>query len=551
MFYLKANVYELYLLNLENMKKSLLIAFVLTFLFQIAFPQNSNLTLLCVAAHPDDEDGATLAYYSKILGYNACTVFYTRGEGGQNEIGPELNDELGKIREQECYNAAAIQGSKAYFLGFVDFGYSKTAKETFKFWGGEKSVLARIVFMIRVLRPDVVITNHDTITTKPNRQHGNHQAVGITIYEAFDKAADPNYHAEQLVDGITPWQVKKLFFRSYDTTKTSNVYAIDIYQKDNSGKTIFETAVAALNQHKTQGMDKLDWKNIPEVTRQRHYVLVRSDKMYPLEGEDLFDGLVPNPKIPAENELSSYPTFYSYPKVDPEDSLRILKSVKFDSEFRIGLVKTYDNSIQTIFNTFGVNYDTLNESDFASADLSKYQTIILDIRTYLYRRDAEKYNERMLDYVNKGGNIICFYNKEQDWNGKFLAPYPIYVTAERVTEEDAKVNILEPEHQFFNAPNRMNESDWNGWVQERNIYLPSDDPSKTSAKYKRLLAMQDEDDPVPSTSLLYAAYGNGTYTYCTLALYRQLKIFNEGALKLFMNMISQPDYYTRVIREHF
>ena len=102
------------------------------------FAQNSNLTILCVAAHPDDEDGATLAYYSKIKGYNAYTVFYTKGEGGQNEIGPELYDELGKIREQECKNAAAINGTIPLFLGELDFGFSKTAKETFKMWGGER-----------------------------------------------------------------------------------------------------------------------------------------------------------------------------------------------------------------------------------------------------------------------------------------------------------------------------------------------------------------------------------------------------------------------------
>jgi hypothetical protein len=106
--------------------------------------------------------------------------------------------------------------------------------------------------MIRVIRPDVIISNHDTVTTKPFRQHGHHQTVGITIYEAFEKAADPNYQAEQLVDGITPWQVKKLFFRSYDTTMRGEIYTLT-YQKDASGKTIFETAVNALKHSTNTG----------------------------------------------------------------------------------------------------------------------------------------------------------------------------------------------------------------------------------------------------------------------------------------------------------
>ncbi len=125
-------------MRILNINKITLI-FLFLFYSLSSFSQSSNLTILCVAAHPDDEDGAALAYYSQIKGYNAFTVFYTRGEGGQNEIGPELNDELGKIRERECDEAADIQGSKDYFLGCLDFGFSKTAKETFKFFWEEKT----------------------------------------------------------------------------------------------------------------------------------------------------------------------------------------------------------------------------------------------------------------------------------------------------------------------------------------------------------------------------------------------------------------------------
>jgi hypothetical protein len=176
----------------------------------------------------------------------------------------------------------------------------------------------------------------------------------------------------------------------------------------------------------------------------------------------------------------------------------------------------------------------------ASADLKKYSVIITDIRAYLYRQDLVENNPKILDYVKNGGNVICFYQKPQDWNGKDFAPYPINVTSERVTEEDAGVDVLEPMHNFFTKPNQITDTDWLGWVQERNIYLPSDDTILTSSKYKRLIAMSDEGDTVPPTSLLWAEYGTGTYTYCSLALYRQIKIFNEGALKLFLNMISQP-----------
>lgn len=525
------------------MKKAIFVLFLFLIGSVSLYSQEPTFTILCLAAHPDDEDGATLAYYKHLYGYETYTIFYTRGEGGQNETGPELYDELGKIREQECYDAAKIQGSKAFFLGELDFGFSKTAKETFKIWGGEDSVLARLVYFIRVMRPDVVITNHDTITTKPNRQHGNHQAVGITVFEAFDKAADPNYHPEQLVYGIEPWQIKKLFFRSFDSTKT-NLYKIDISKTISDGKTtIAEISRDALFKHKTQGMDKVD-KNSPFFFGNRFYQLVRSDKAYEAEGNDLFSGLIHNMKWNTD-DLKSYPTYYTYPKKDAEVTLDILMSVKKEA-VKIGLVRTYDNTLENIMNAFRVNYDTLSAVAVETWDLSSYNVIILDLRAYLYRPDVVKYNQRLLDYASNGGNLIVFYNKPQDWNGKGnFAPYPLYITPERVTEEDADVTILKPEHPFFNHPNKIYSHDWVGWVQERNIYLPSGDTSKTSVKYEKLLAMQDENDPVPATSLLYTDYGKGTYTYCALALYRQLKVFNEGAIKLFMNLISQPSHTIR------
>lgn len=516
--------------------------FFLLLLFPVtALSQEPTFTIMCIAAHPDDEDGAALAYYRYLYGYEAYTVFYTRGEGGQNETGPELNDKLGKLREQECYDAAKIQGSKAYFLGELDFGFSKTAKETFKVWGGEDSVLARIVYMIRVIRPDVVISNHDTITTKPDRQHGHHQVCGITIFEAFNKAADYRYHPEQLVNGIEPWQIKKLFFRSFDTTK-ADLYKLDISKKISDGKTtIAEISRDALFQHKTQGMDKVS-KDSPFFFGNRFYQLVRSDGMYPLEGDDLFSGLTHNMKWNT-SELKSYNTKYSYRTVSAEDSLKILKEVKVAKYIRIGLVKTYDNTIENILNAFNIQYDTLSPLAVEVWDLNRYSTIILDIRACLFRPDVIQFKKRFLKYAEGGGNLLVFYNKPQDWNEKGdLAPYPIYISAERVTEEDAEVKVLVPNHTFFNIPNVINDSDWVGWVQERNVYLPSDIPEtniKTSFNYQRLLAMKDENDPVPPTSLLYAGYQRGTYTYCTLALYRQLKIFHKGALKLFMNMISQ------------
>ncbi|HQT90566.1 MAG TPA: PIG-L family deacetylase, partial [Candidatus Kryptobacter bacterium] len=254
-----------------------------------------GVVIMCVSAHPDDEDGATLAYYTHIKHIKAYGIFYTRGEGGQNVIGPELYKELGEIRTEETLAASKILGTKIYFLGFPDFGFSKTAKETFRMWGGNDNVLQRIVYMIRALKPDVIITNHDTITTLPYRQHGNHQVVGITAYEAFTKAADPTYHPEQFGNGVGPWQVKKLYFRVHRNSELNqdSLVSIPVTEKT-GGESIQQVAWDALKQHRTQGMDKLNFHDLPEGFRQHVYKLILSDKKYPYNPHDLLSGIKPS-----------------------------------------------------------------------------------------------------------------------------------------------------------------------------------------------------------------------------------------------------------------
>jgi hypothetical protein len=217
-----------------------------------------------------------------------------------------------------------------------------------------------------------------------------------------------------------------------------------------------------------------------------------------------------------------------------------LNSLKSSNDPYVGLVRSYDNILEKILEAFKIRFDLLDSNSLSLVDRSKYSTIIIDIRAYFYRNDLPANNLKLLDFVKNGGSIVIFYHKPSDWNNNNYPPYPIHLTSERVTEEDAFVRLLYPEHRFFSQPNEMTTDSWIGWVQERNIYLPSGDTTLTSSKYLRLLSCNDEYDTVPSTSLLWAEYGSGTYAYCSLALYRQLKIFHYGAMQLFLNMISQP-----------
>lgn len=607
------------------------------------YQNNPTGVLLNLAAHPDDEDGATLAYYAKLRGMRVYSLFYTRGEGGQNETGTALYDELGALRTAETYAASRIQGSKALFLGFTDFGFSKTAKETFSKWGGKDAVLEKLVYQIRRLKPDVVFTNHDTVTVGAGRQHGHHQAVGITAFEAFEKAADSTYHPDHFSKGVSAWQIKKLFYRKFRAASTDSVVTIDASKPDASGRVIEDIALEALAQHRTQGMDKINRASIPPAFRQRRYALTRSvpPNAYPKSGDDFFTGLSLEIKpVPPDDDamtdaspapldiqvspsdISSDaatvaesirrvpPTFRRTFKltlinrtkrivpasltvsvgtkamlrkpyalngltgdtlvdvievpIEKDTSLTVPRVLSFElraadgaapsaqtaalvhpvtatvsRQARIGLISTYDDAVLQTLKSFGIRYDVIDSSALANGQLSGYTAIVLDLRAYFYRTDLAQHNRRLLEYAENGGNVICFYHKPGDWKESY-APYPLALTGERVTEEDAAVSVLAPKHFFFTTPNRITAADWNGWRQERSIYLPSADTAKTSARYERLLSMSDEGETQPPTSLLAAKVGKGTYTYVSLALYRQLKILNNGGLKLFFNLLSQP-----------
>jgi len=264
-------------------------------------------SIMNLSAHPDDEDGSTLAYYRYKYGVRTYSICFTRGEGGQNEIGPELYEDLGVLRSAETEKAARIIGSEIYFLNFVDFGFSKTAKETFDIWGRENAV-ARLVYMIRKLKPDILFTNHDTTTG-----HGNHQAVAIVALQAFWLAADPSYHPEQLREpGIALYQPKKMFMRIFlqrDSLLKPDVVNPVISDTLPLGKTAARLAMEALAQHRTQGMDKAvasgRFGRFLDSTR---YVLVRASEVYTNVRNDFFGGLhradaVLLPLIPSQSPL--------------------------------------------------------------------------------------------------------------------------------------------------------------------------------------------------------------------------------------------------------
>jgi LmbE family N-acetylglucosaminyl deacetylase len=211
-------------------------------------------SVLYMAAHPDDENTRLIAYLAngRLLetGYLSCT----RGDGGQNLIGPELREQLGVIRTQELLAARRIDGGRQFFTRANDFGFSKTADETFTIWDKEQ-VLADMVWVIRQRRPDVLITR---FPPDARAGHGHHTASAILAAEAFDAAGDPKRFPEQL-QYVQPWQPKRLFWNT-GSFFVKPGESMDGYLKLDAGgynpllgQSYGEIAARSRSQHKSQG----------------------------------------------------------------------------------------------------------------------------------------------------------------------------------------------------------------------------------------------------------------------------------------------------------
>jgi LmbE family N-acetylglucosaminyl deacetylase len=163
-------------------------------------------TLMQTTAHPDDENNAMLALHARSMGIRVALVTATRGDGGQNEIGPELFDALGILRTEELLTAHRWDGAEQYFTRAVDFGYSFSPEETMLKWGREE-IIGDFVRHIRTLRPDVITTLG--VGGTGGGQH--HQGSALLTLEAYKRAADPTQFPEQIAAGLKPWQPKKLY----------------------------------------------------------------------------------------------------------------------------------------------------------------------------------------------------------------------------------------------------------------------------------------------------------------------------------------------------
>ncbi len=249
-------------------------------------------SILYVAAHPDDENTRLISYMSNQVKARTAYLSLTRGDGGQNLIGPEIRELLGVIRTQELLAARDTDGGEQMFTRANDFGYSKHPDETLAIWD-KNEVLSDVVWAIRKFRPDVIINrfNHRT----PGSTHGHHTSSAMLSFEAFDMVSDKNVYPDQL-QYVDTWQPKRLFFNTswwfygsrenFEKADKSNFLEFDtgVYYP-NLGLSNTEIASLSRSQHKSQGFGSTGTRG----TQTEYIELIKGD--LPTDKTNVFDGI--------------------------------------------------------------------------------------------------------------------------------------------------------------------------------------------------------------------------------------------------------------------
>lgn len=176
-------------------------------------------SLLHVGAHPDDENTQLITSLARGRGFRTAYLSITRGDGGQNEIGPEFGEKLGVARTQELLAARRMDGGMQFFTRAIDFGFSKSPEETLRIWNRDQ-VLADVVRVIRKFQPDVIVTRFPP--PPGSGGHGHHTASAILAVEAFRLAGDPAAFPEQLTEGLRPWQAKRVVWNEFGAGRGAN-----------------------------------------------------------------------------------------------------------------------------------------------------------------------------------------------------------------------------------------------------------------------------------------------------------------------------------------
>lgn len=247
-------------------------------------------SVLYVAAHPDDENTLFLSWLSRGRGYRTAYLSLTRGDGGQNVIGPELGDKLGVARTQELLAGRRLDGAQQFFSRALDFGFSKDYADTQRVWGRDE-VIGDMVRVIRRFQPDIILTR---FSPQPGGTHGHHTASAVLSIDAFKLAGDPKAYPEQIAQGLKPWQPKRVLQNGSFGRAAPTADSVSVLVEGNDpvlGIPLSTLSLRVLGEHKTQNLAGVVFGQ----GRGAGVGGPRNELFYPLAGDpaktDLFEGI--------------------------------------------------------------------------------------------------------------------------------------------------------------------------------------------------------------------------------------------------------------------
>ena len=201
---------------------------------------------------------------------------------------------------------------------------------------------------------------------------------------------------------------------------------------------------------------------------------------------------------------------------------------------RIGYVMGAGDEIPGVLRQLGYEVTLLSDEDLGAGALDRFDAIVAGVRAYNTRPSLRQAQARLLEYVHGGGTLVVQYNVGRELVTDQLGPLPFKLSRDRVTEENAAVELTAPDHPLLTTPNRIAAADFDGWVQERGLYFPSE----WDAGYQTVIATHDAGEKPLAGAILFARHGKGAYVHTSLAFFRQLPAGVPGAIRLFANLLA-------------
>jgi LmbE family N-acetylglucosaminyl deacetylase len=219
----------------------------------------------------------------------------------------------------------------------------------------------------------------------------------------------------------------------------------------------------------------------------------------------------------------------------PEAEAKLVKLDMVKKSKRIGYIPGAGDEVQSCLSQLGYEVVTLTDDMLAKENMSQFDAIITGVRAYNTNDKLPSFKQKLMDYVAAGGNLIVQYNTNS-WAGPLasdIGPYKFKITRDRITNEEAKVNLLLPEHPIFNTPNKITDKDFEGWIQERSIYHAGD----WDSNYVAPISMADPNEKENKGALLIGKHGKGNFIYTGIVFFRELPAGVPGAYRLMVNLI--------------